>query len=91
MKTLFSMDPFSAPAPHQADLGQGSGCVLIGTETHPSDHETLFKRMIEKYEDLGWTIVRHETARVFYEGTADETREAHLWACPPDGRGKSVV
>lgn len=86
MKTMFSADPFSAPAAAPRELGQGAGCVLIGTETHPSDQETLFQRTIDKYEGLGWTIVRQETGRIFYDGTADETREANLWACPPDYR-----
>lgn len=86
MKTMFSADPFSAPVAANFQLSQGAGCVLIGTETHPSDQESLFQRTTEKYQGLGWTILRQETGRIFYEGTADETREANLWACPPDYR-----
>lgn len=83
MKTLFSADPFQPSVELGAGLGQQNGCVLIGTETHPSDFETLFQRSIEKYEALGWSIVRRETGRVFYDGTADMTRETNIWACPP--------
>lgn len=86
MKTFFSADPFSGPALGRAELGQGSGCILIGTQTHPSDHETLFQRTIEKYENSGWSIMRQETGRVFYAGTPDETPEANIWACPPDAQ-----
>lgn len=89
MKTLFSADPFSPPMLGGPRLDQGSGCVLLGTETHPSDHETLFGRSIEKYEKQGWSIVRRETGRIFYDGTADETREANIWACPP-GYGAAI-
>lgn len=83
MKTLFSADPFSqAPS---ARMGQSSadGCVLLGTLTHPSDGESLFDRTIQKYQDLGWEIVRKETGRVFFRDTADETPETNIWACPP--------
>jgi hypothetical protein len=83
VKTFFSADPFSGPALGRTDLGQGSACVLVGTETHPSDQETLFQRTIEKYQRSGWSIVRQETGRVFYAGTPDETLEANIWACPP--------
>lgn len=83
MKTFFSADPFSRPALGKAVLGQEPACVLLGTETHPSEQETLFQRTIEKYEKSGWTIVKQETGRIFYAGTPDETPEANIWACPP--------
>ncbi len=83
MKSFFSADPFAGHSLGRAQVSQSTGCVLIGTETHPSDYETLFQRTIEKYQGSGWSIVRHETGRVFYAGTADETIEANIWACPP--------
>jgi hypothetical protein len=91
VKSLFSADPFSQPTLGRAKLNQGAECVLIGTETHPSDLETLFQRTIDKYEGLGWTIVREETGRIFYKGSADETPEANLWACPPDTRAAAEL
>lgn len=79
MKTMFSADPFS----QSPSLGQSPGCVFLGTLTHPSDGESLFDRSIQKYEDAGWTILRKETGRIFFQGTPDETPETNLWACPP--------
>lgn len=90
MKTMFSMDMFGRPgAIPSARMGQGPACVLVGTKTHPSDDETLYERTIEKYEALGWTIVREETGRIHYAGTADETIETNIWACPP-GYGAAI-